>query len=490
MNLYRYTKNRVLPIGMVIAILSLNACKKFVVADVPNDRIVADAVFANNTSAAAVMTSVYIGMKANLPKLSDGGGSIGLLFGLSADELKNYDPSIPIYSQFYTNSITPQVLLTKFWDEIYQQLHVVNTVIEGVEKSGSLSANVKQQLTGEAKFMRAFLHFQATNLYGKAPLVLTSDYRVNILISRSDSADIYKQIIQDLKDAQNLLPESIVDGIGAPSLTRVRPNKWAATALLARVCLYIGDWANAEKESAKFIGNATYNLDPDMNKVFLATSTEAIWQLQTITAGYNTFDGNCYVLTAAPGAFFKVAMSEQLKSAFENGDARFSNWVEKFSSGSTDYYYPYKYKIGSSIANTIATEYTVVLRTAEQYLISAEAKIRQDRIAEGIADLNKLRDRSRLMPTVEVPDPLPAVSTSLSKEDAIKAVLHERRVELFTEWGHRWFDLKRTGNLNAIMDTLTPMKGSSTWSPYKALLPIPISEIQLNPNLTQTPGYN
>jgi hypothetical protein len=82
---------------------------------------------------------------------------------------------------------------------------------------------------------------------------------------------------------------------------------------------------------------------------------------------------------------------------------------------------------------------------------------------------------------------LPA-ATIASKDATLSAIAHERQVELFTEWGHRWFDLKRTGKIDAVMSVVTPQKGG-TWNTNKQLVPLPSSEILINHNLAQNPGY-
>ncbi|CDT18016.1 hypothetical protein BN1088_1540016 [Sphingobacterium sp. PM2-P1-29] len=70
----------------------------------------------------------------------------------------------------------------------------------------------------------------------------------------------------------------------------------------------------------------------------------------------------------------------------------------------------------------------------------------------------------------------------------IDAIMQERRVELFTESGHRFFDLKRTKQIDAIMKNVAPLK-QSNWESYKALWPIPNVDLFQNPNLTPNPGY-
>ncbi|MDO5969574.1 RagB/SusD family nutrient uptake outer membrane protein, partial [Flavivirga aquimarina] len=119
-------------------------------------------------------------------------------------------------------------------------------------------------------------------------------------------------------------------------------------------------------------------------------------------------------------------------------------------------------------------EYPVVFRLAEQYLIRAEARAELGKISEAQSDLNVIRNRAGLGNT-----------TASTKEALRDAILDERQVELFTERGHRWFDLKRRGEA---ADVLAPLKPS--WQDTDVLFPIPESELLLNPNLLpQNDGY-
>ncbi|HLX91694.1 MAG TPA: RagB/SusD family nutrient uptake outer membrane protein, partial [Puia sp.] len=164
---------------------------------------------------------------------------------------------------------------------------------------------------------------------------------------------------------------------------------------------------------------------------------------------------------------------------FEPGDQRRVNWVDSFASAGVTFYYPYKYKLSSS--NGSPTEYLMVLRLAEQYLIRAEAEANLGDSSDAINDLNLIRSRAGL-----------ASYNSASNGPLLSAILHERRVELFMEWGHRWFDLQRTNLINSVMGApgnFCQQKGG-IWNPYEALFPIPESEIQLNSKLTQNLGYN
>jgi starch-binding outer membrane protein, SusD/RagB family len=438
--------------------------------------LVSTTVYASNATAAAAFTSIYDRLASG--GLATGNNSISLEVGLAADELKNYSVD-PVLSQFYGNSLssTPNVY---FWPEIYQQIYVANAAIEGLEKSSAVTPNFKKQLLGEARFMRAFLYFYAVNLYGDVPLALTTDYRVNNVLKRTPKADVYEQIVADLKEAQSLLGEEYLTPTNSNTSERVRPNKGAATALLSRVYLYMNKWTDAETQAASLIDNSLYTLIPDLDEVFVANSNEAIWQLQPVAPGYNTLDAYYFVLTSPPGTGqLSVALSPYLLNKFETGDSRFNSWVGSFTdpvAGQT-YKYPNKYKINTIDVSKPVTEYVMVLRLAEQYLIRAEARANIGNLSGAAEDLNVIRKRAGL------PDVL-----FTTQSDLLEAIYHERQIEFFSEWGHRWFDLKRAGTINAIMNTITPLKGG-VWKSTAQLLPIPLSETKINPNLTQNIGY-
>jgi len=121
----------------------------------------------------------------------------------------------------------------------------------------------------------------------------------------------------------------------------------------------------------------------------------------------------------------------------------------------------------------------MMLRLAEQFLIHAESLVHQNKnLDQARSDINDIRTRAGLG---EYTGPL-------IKDSLLVAILHERQVELFTEWGHRWFDLIRTGNVDSVMSVITPQKGG-IWYPEWALFPIPQSERRIDFNLTQNEGY-
>jgi starch-binding outer membrane protein, SusD/RagB family len=193
----------------------------------------------------------------------------------------------------------------------------------------------------------------------------------------------------------------------------------------------------------------------------------------------DTYDGNFFILLSSPQGGC-CALSPQLLNSFEPGDMRRIDWVDSFYTSTASYYYPFKYKVKGGTAITTVTEYEMVLRLAEQYLIRAEANAQQGNTGAALYDLNVIRKRANLQ----------NYSGATDESSLLTAILHERQVELFTEWGHRWLDLIRTGNGNSVMSLVTPQKGG-TWNSdgYQLLYPIPQSELSVDYNLSQNSGY-
>jgi hypothetical protein len=480
-------------------------CKKWADAGAPPSSTTEASVYNEDATAIAVMTNIYAQLSTNNPNSTQILPTITKREGLSADELGLMSGASQDDVAYYTNTLAAPISGSggitpaggDIWTSCYKYIYTCNSAIEGLTKSSTLTPSVKQQLLGEAKFMRAFFYFYLVNLYGDLPLALTSDYRVTSALPRSSKTLVYQQIINDLKEAQALLSNSFLNGAlknysSAPQ--RVRPSSWAATALLARAYLFAGEYALAEQQSNILINNTTLFSLSNLFNVFLnaglGTNKEAIWQLQPVNTNgtsddyWNTEDARLFVLTANPvGVNYDhpVFLSPQLLSAFESGDQRavLGNWINEYTDGSGTYYFSYKYKIGDPVNGTFPTEYLTVFRLAEQYLIRAEARAQLNNINGAQADLNAIRTRAGL------PSTTPSDKTSL-----LAAILHERQVELFCEWGHRWLDLKRTGNIDAVMNVVTPLKASGAiWQSYQQLYPIPVGDVLASPNLTQNIGY-
>ena len=471
---------RYMPVAGLL-LVSAAGCKDFVQVDPPISGINKDNAYDNDKSALSVMTGIYGRLVTPNFGVTYGNAGIGYLMGLYADELRNWNPNSTTRQQFYVNNLQATNTVSALWNPIYTEIYACNAAIEGFTTSAALSAAVKKQGEGEAKFMRAFLYFYAVNLFGDVPLAITTDYRANTLMARTPQATVYTQIIADLKDAQNLLGDAYLNGNGTAAQDRARPNKQVAAALLAKVYLYMKDWANAEAQASAVIADSRYALETDPANVFLAASKEGIWGLApSVSSNYVVEDVNLYTFTPGigPDNSKTVSLSDYVLNAFEANDKRFAAWVGRTDvpangvSPAGTYYFSNKYR-----SKTPNTESYLVLRLAEMFLLRAEARAQQGNVAGAITDLDAVRTRAGLPGT-----------TAATKDALLNALLQERRVELFCEMGNRWFDLKRTGVLNDVMSVITQQKGG-TWNADWQLLPIPQSELLLNLSLSQNPGY-
>lgn len=445
--------------------LSISSCKKFLETELNISEATGDVVFSSNENATNAMTGVY-SLVRQYGLTGGGGNGITVLTGLSADELHNIS-QISTYAEFENVVLTPTSSnVSKLWQEGYSLIYAANSIIEGLQKSAGVTEQVKNQLEGEALFIRAYAYFYLVNLYGKLPLVLHTDYSHNAKLPRAETEHVYKQIVDDLLKAKSLMSASYPVG------DRIRPNKYAPTAFLSRVYLFRGEWDKAALEATDVI-NSTYTLTSELDEVFLIESNETIWQLAS-DAPLNTADGAILVIRSI--GLTNQSLTTSLLNAFESGDLRKQKWVGIFNDGLTDHSYAFKYKVSRS--NQPITEYYVLLRLAEVYLIRAEANARLNNLEAAIEDVDLIRGRAEL-PLFQ------DVSPDISQPDLIDAIIHERRIELFAEGGHRWFDLKRT---NKATDVLGPVK--SNWTATDTLYPVPQTEFDRNPFLgDQNLGY-
>jgi len=472
---------KVISVLYVVMVVS-NGCESLIEVAPPIDQQIGQSIYETDATAASVLTGIYTEMSR------DNFNDLSMRLGLSADELVTTSSAGSILEVLYTNSLTNQGDQL-FWSPFYSYIFKANSAIEGINNSKGITPVVRARLLGEAKFIRAFMYFYLVNLYGDAPLLTSTNIKTNSTAARTGVQEIYDQIISDLTDAaQNLSDDYLKSNVIDISAERLRPNKYVAIAMLARVYLFTKKWQLAEEKASKIIDNsAYYKLEPP-EIVYLKDSKEAIWQLQPVGFGDNTIDAQRFVLKSSSsntqpgpdGAARPVYLSRFVFNDFEPNDLRKINWCDSVVIGGVVYPYAYKYK--SFEPYQPRTEYTIVLRVAEQYLIRAEARAEQGRLNGTLSaanDINVIRERAGLG----------NVNFS-TKEQFDNVIMQERKRELFTEWGHRWLDMKRKEVIDKVMKDVVAEKGG-TWLNYKSLYPIPISDIQNNPSFLghQNPGY-
>lgn len=453
---------------VVFSLLSLG-CEDLVEIDPPRTEIVADNAFTSDETAEAVTNGMY-NLMLSISSMYN--SPLEIFSGLYSDELVNFLDNDD-YNDFALNRLFPDNnrLFSAFWQNSYQIINNANGVLEGLRENTIITLNLRNQLIGEALFVRAYTHFYLVNLFGPIPYSSTTEIAVNNSASREPVDAVYQKIVADLLEAQGLLSEDL----SSTDDGRIRPTKAAVTALLARVYLYTQNWTDAEAQATVLIDDDDFVLEDDLNEVFWAASQEAIWQVVP-RDGITTRLGLVFPITfGGPGGFNEfgaTALTQELLLAFEMEDNRFDAWVG--SRGPNSYPVKYKNSTSLSIGSTDDPEYTVMLRLAEQYLIRAEARARQDDLSGAEEDINIIRNRAGLENT-----------SASGQEELLEAIAQERRIELFTEGGHRWLDLKRT---NEADEALAPLK--EFWEPTDVLWPVPEIEIFNNSNLLpQNLGY-
>lgn len=403
----------------------------------------------------------------------------------------------PFYelSEFVDQETSP--IVENVWNNHYTGIRRVNTILDRIRES-NVNEQVKNRIVAESRFLRALFHFNLVRVFGDVPLVTSRILTVEdaYTFTRTGANEVYTQIIADLIAAEEGLPVDIGAQHG-------RATRGAAESLLGKVYLTIQDYENARTVLGKVINSNKYDLMEnyaDLWRPENKNNIESIFDVQ--------FEKNVTASTGAPfterytpylyphlpftttGGGYNIP-TEDLLEAFEQSDLR------KEASLNESYI-----NTDGSVVSGLEGRYNIkfydmpvqgggsgdnwpVLRYADVLLMYAEALNEISFDPNGLAFdlLNRIRERAGIPKKLfNHPDPRYAVN---SHEEFRLAIEQERRVELAFE-GHRWFDLVRTSRA---VEVLSP-KVSAGVQPYQLLLPIPLSQIQVNPeNISQNPGY-
>lgn len=447
-----------------LLLLTGMSCKKLI--EIPSSsptQISQDEVFKDSADIFGAIAGIYSNYK-----IAGGGSNIfnGIIteyIGCGSGELAN-----SYGNSFMTNTyVATDGTASGFWNSGYQNIYLINAALQGIDGTSAISDSLKQALLGELKVNRAFNYFYLVNLYGDVPIITGLDYKVNRLKPRSKVDSVYSFIKSDLLSAVTVLKPAY------PSQGHARPELYVAEALLARVNLYRGNFKEAASRATDVIESGMYELD-SLNGIFLQDSKEAIWQLPAIGSFSQTNEGYSLIPSSTYSAP-QWQLTPYLLDSFETGDKRRDAWVMDFEymSNSVIYSASVAYKYKNRQLDATPAEGYVMLRLAEQYLIRAEAYAMQGKIEQSLSDLNMIRRRAGL-----------SDFKNQEKQRVLSAIQHERQIEFCFEWGHRWFDLKRSATINKVLSQIKP-----SWDPHAVLLPVPDQEMQNDPELTQNEGY-
>ncbi|RFP65288.1 RagB/SusD family nutrient uptake outer membrane protein [Hymenobacter lapidiphilus] len=379
--------------------------------------------------------------------------------------------------------------VTAAWTGGYRTLYGANFFLQQIEaNTGKTSPALEAQYIGEAKFIRAVVYFQLVNLFAQpynftadashlgVPLQLvapdvTTAFDPSQNLPRSTVKQVYDQIEQDLLEAITALPETYTTSFDKTA----RATKDAARSLLSRVYLYKGQYADAARLAGEVITGGRHALNPSPATPFNATSyqtSESIFSVAMNTADNpNTNNALGQHYGRQRRADIIVTPYARIDTnQFRGKDRRRTLLLDPatFPATTTTNVFTLKY-------NNASFDYVPVVRYSETLLNRAEglAQTNAGISTDAIALLNQVRNRSK-------PGYAPAFTATsfASKQALIDAILFERRLELAFE-GHRYYDLMRYKRNSSRVNYGAPL----------AVLPIPLVDLQQNPNLVQNPGY-
>ncbi len=375
----------------------------------------------------------------------------------------------------------------EFWKTNYDGISQCNTVIDEVP-SIEMDLELQNRIIGEAHFLRAHYYFLLTQVFGDVPLLTGVTPPDELKVPRTAKAEIYMQIIADCDQAAVWLPETY------PVSQTGRATKGAAYALAAKTSIYGKNWSQALTYISRVKDLGIYALVADYQDNFtkgLQNNSESVWEIQhaNLELGVGNFLNQWWRSKKDDGYGFCEATAEFV-AAFEEGDPRRKISV---AMNNEDYFgRPFKTSFSStgfgvkkylqpttevSQISDGDINYTVI-RYAEVLLWEAEALTEMDQITQAQGPLEEVRARAR----AQADDPLTALPqiTTTDKIEMTAAVRHERQVELGFEM-HRFFDLVRWGIAADVLPDFQPGKHE--------VFPLPQTEIDLNPALTQNAGY-
>ncbi|MEO8879091.1 MAG: RagB/SusD family nutrient uptake outer membrane protein [Gemmatimonadaceae bacterium] len=405
----------------------------------------------DSSSARAAVAGMYHGLQS----LDSYGETIPEVGDLSSDNAE-FSGTSTSYGEIDDNQIsTFNTAVLSQWAQSYDNINRANSILDKMGSLTNIADDTKAQLSAEAYFVRALMYHDLVKYFGDVPIILhpTTDPNAGSSITRAPVSAVYDRILEDLDSASARM---------ADSSSTTTASAGAVRALRARVLFYRDDYVGAEAEAHAVEDDFGYDLAPNYSDLFTASGNSTPEDIFKLIAGVKA-DQQSYLsydyFAKAVGGTYLLRPTRDLLNAYEAQDLR-GQWNISFA-GSRRY--------GSKYRSITGTENFPVLRLGEIILIRAEALARNGHLPEAVAEMNKTQARANATLFV---------LGSHTAQDVIDAIVAERRLELALE-GDRWPDLVRLGTAATVLGI----------DPTQTLYPIPQSEIDVTPGLTQNPGY-
>lgn len=476
---------------IIMMALSVLGCQKALVEN-PKGQVVGSQALSTVEGLNAALTGTYKPLGWTWITGFNTAAVVAVLMG--SDDLTTHPASnkadLREFDQYHVSNLNGRMV--NIWNGCYKSIQGANNIINNYKGTTGDPTTINQ-IVGEAYYLRAFDYYWLVRLWGKVPLITSEVYSPSVLkVTPSAPQEIYKLIESDLSNAEKLMQNRKLD--------EGRASKGAASALLADVYLTEGGWpindnskyALAAAKAKEVIDNkAAYDFDlvPDINtlwqdtKAGIATSEEVFALHNCGTC--NWFNSNAlYGSSAMPGEengwddyFCEIKFFNDFPAG-PRKDATFHTVIKK-NDGTTitwqndavkhPYYQKFRAPVDGSLDGSSGTVH--LMRYAHVLLIYAEAQARSGGVNQQAYDcINAIRLRAGLSPL-----------SGLSNSDFINAVINERAWEFAGEYT-RWFDIVRLQILPQIIANRDPSENAVIGTPSYNI-PIPASDIQLDPNL-------
>ncbi|SFU41893.1 Starch-binding associating with outer membrane [Pustulibacterium marinum] len=466
----------------------------------PISQEVADNAYSTGTQIEAALTGVYESFQSSQYYAWD--------FVMAEDiRSDNYyaggdNPEIFAYDRVDLSPTNSRV--NALWASVYNAISKANLVLEKTpEVTENITEERKDQILGEAYFLRAYHYFVLVKNFGDVPLYInfvSSADPADTRLPRSSKEEVYAQIVSDLNNALTRLPDTY--GSDA-SVNKARATKGAANALLAKVYAQMPtpDYTAVLAHANAVINSpAGYSLLSNYDELFDGNhynNAESIIEIQYLGGNEGNWGPQMHLPPSVSGDNWRkfTTPSHDLVDAFDsegdnirkNATILFENvsWVDEYWGNATNSSVPFAYKWRNA-GSWASSDDIYLLRLADIILMKAEAQNELGQTADAATTVNLVRNRAGLANLN---------SDATASQSAMRmAILKERRLELAQE-GHRWSDLVRFGMAQEVMNSVDDIDLSTGQSvnyavdEHDLLMPIPQAEINRNPNLEQNPGY-
>lgn len=403
---------------------------------------------------------------------------------------------------------------SKIFRSLYVGIFRANQVIYYADQIKDIDEKKKNELVGEAKFLRGLNYFHLAMEFGDAPIItkLIED-QSEYFTEKSSQSEIWKQAMSDLEEAKKYLPASY------PSTQVGRATQGAAIAYLGKAYLYQKQWDKAEQELKQLVDNEQtygYGLLENYAELFDGqheNSKESIFEIQfSLEGGPDIWTDNPAMRTRATsisqecapgevGGWFELYPTKVLLDAFLK---------EKTADGSFDpralatiawnysdcifYTYNFEEKFGKDAVwlrknqnwwnkdegdwKSTLNEYG--MRYADVLLMLAEAYTMQGKVSLAAPLVQRIRERAHLQ------DKGSAMAT-WNQNDMMEEIMHQRNLE-FTREGIHFYDLRRWGTLEKVIKE-SKAEGYANYSSRYEYYPIPEQELLNNPKISQNDAW-